>query len=30
MDHWILWPVFVLLNGAAAAISLVSGTVVAL
>ena len=30
MDHWILWPVFVLLNGSAAAISLVSGTVVAL
>ena len=30
MDHWILWPVFVLLNGGAAAISLVSGTVGAL
>ncbi|MEY3772589.1 MAG: hypothetical protein RL067_603 [Verrucomicrobiota bacterium] len=30
MDHWILWPVFVLLNGAAATISLVSGTVGAL
>jgi CBS domain containing-hemolysin-like protein len=30
MDHWILWPVFVFLNGGAAAIALVSGTVGAL